>query len=521
MKRTLFLMPALLVLGAQLWAAREIPNDMKAPSDAAAVQRGKDLYERKCQWCHGEKGDGKGAAASKVNPRPRDFTKGIYKIRTTQSGEIPTDWDLFRSISKGLPGTTMVGWENVLTEKDRWALVAYIKTFSDRFKNEQVTQEMLLTFHKPGEKGTPYPGDPGKPNAELLKEGDQLFHGQAAKCVMCHGAHGRGNGPSGDTLTDDWNHPIWPANLTKGYDLRGGDSAHDIYRTISNGFSGSPMPAFRGALDADPQKDEHKRWALSYYIKSLQAPRKLGALVKGNPVSGELPAAPQDPRWEKIDWVDIPMAGQVVMNPRLFTPSVDNLSVKACYNEREIAILLAWDDRTKNVAVEKKRFPDQAAIQFPTEIPADPAQSPKPYFAMGDADHPVDIWHWTAETNMAHEMSARGMKQIQHKMAASSVSAKSLYDDGRWTVVFTRPLSTSSKDDVQIKAGVYVPIAFAVWDGYHGERKSRKAISTWYYLLLIPPVSSKVYLAPGVAVVVGVLLQLFAARKARDFSNLG
>ena len=69
--------------------------------------QGKVIYEKKCALCHGEKGDGNGPSASLLDPRPRDFTKGKYKIRTSASGRLPTDADLFRIISEGMPGTSM------------------------------------------------------------------------------------------------------------------------------------------------------------------------------------------------------------------------------------------------------------------------------------------------------------------------------------------------------------------------------------------------------------------------------
>src|SRR5690606_38278454 len=108
--RTLALVLALAATGAaHAWAQ----------GDAAA---GKPLYDLRCAPCHGIKGDGNGPAAELLDPRPRDFTSGIYKIRTT-SNKVPTDQDIFRIITEGMPGTSMPGWA-VLPEKDRCNLVA-------------------------------------------------------------------------------------------------------------------------------------------------------------------------------------------------------------------------------------------------------------------------------------------------------------------------------------------------------------------------------------------------------------
>ena len=60
----------------------------------AHAQQGKATYDKWCSGCHGDTGAGDGVAANTMLPRPRDFTKAVYKIRTTASGEIPTDADL-------------------------------------------------------------------------------------------------------------------------------------------------------------------------------------------------------------------------------------------------------------------------------------------------------------------------------------------------------------------------------------------------------------------------------------------
>src|SRR2546429_9275532 len=112
-----------------------------APAFAQDANAGKAVYERKCLLCHGEKGDGKGPAAELLDPKPRDFTSGIYKIRTT-AGKAPSDQDLYRVISDGMPGTSMPSWA-VLPEKDRWNVVAYVKAFAaDKFKEATKKQEL-------------------------------------------------------------------------------------------------------------------------------------------------------------------------------------------------------------------------------------------------------------------------------------------------------------------------------------------------------------------------------------------
>ena len=85
-----------------------------------------------------------------------------------------------------------------------------------------------------------------------------------AKCWECHGETGEGDGEEAAGLKDDAGFPMHPANLTSGQ-FKSGASVTDIYRTISTGLSGTPMPSFH---DAFPDAD---RWALAYYILSLSA----------------------------------------------------------------------------------------------------------------------------------------------------------------------------------------------------------------------------------------------------------
>src|SRR5713101_5716675 len=93
------------------------------------VAEGAVIYIKNCVYCHGEKGDADSPAAPQLDPKPRDFTKGKYKVRTSASGKPPTDSDLFGVISDGMPGTSMPAWK-VLSEKDRSNLVAYVKSFA-------------------------------------------------------------------------------------------------------------------------------------------------------------------------------------------------------------------------------------------------------------------------------------------------------------------------------------------------------------------------------------------------------
>jgi mono/diheme cytochrome c family protein len=152
-----------------LLAPSAVSAQAKPPETPEMLERGKRIYAKRCETCHGEKGDGQGPVAPYLDPRPRDFTLGAYKFRTTGSGEPPTDEDLFRVVSRGVPGTAMSGWAT-LSAEERWQVIAYLKSFSDAFKEK-------VTVVKPAR-------EPAA-SAELIAKGQDVY--QRAKCWECHG----------------------------------------------------------------------------------------------------------------------------------------------------------------------------------------------------------------------------------------------------------------------------------------------------------------------------------------------
>ena len=94
--------------------------------------------------CHGEKGDGEGYATQHLYPRPRDFTTGKFKVRTTPNGALPTHQDLVNIIRRGMPYTSMPAWPT-LSDQEVSNLAYFIKTFSPDFSNaENVPKPMEL-----------------------------------------------------------------------------------------------------------------------------------------------------------------------------------------------------------------------------------------------------------------------------------------------------------------------------------------------------------------------------------------
>jgi cytochrome c oxidase cbb3-type subunit 2 len=270
------------------WAAHGSRSIAGVPPLARSpewISYGKEVYTRRCMGCHGTEGDGNGPAATFLyRQRPRNFTQGEFKFRLSKE-PLPTDADMLRTITRGVRGTAMPPWYD-LPLADRLAVIQYIKYELAVDRSDPAAPHAWFVEEPPGPPlNIP---EPPAPSQELVAHGKDIW--EKAKCWECHGHTGEGDGEKALGLKDDFGFPIRPANLTSGQ-FKSGPGVQDIFRTISTGLSGTPMPSFR---DAFPEDD---RWALAYYVLSLSAfrdPLTLNPL----PISATDRAALDDPSVE-------------------------------------------------------------------------------------------------------------------------------------------------------------------------------------------------------------------------------
>jgi cytochrome c oxidase cbb3-type subunit I/II len=240
---------SILILGIPLLASAQESHIGKVSGHPEA---GKRLYFRYCWGCHGYRGDGNGENAPYLNILPRNFVAATFKCRSTPTGTLPTDEDLYNSLVRGFNNSNMPSWI-VLTDQNRADLVAFIKTFSPRWKTEKAGAVI------------PVPPEPAV-SVQSITHGKELF--TKLECWKCHGPEGRGDGPSASTLTDSNDQPIRPYNFAAGSRFKCGSSNNDLYKIFMSGVDGTPMPSF-----ADVIKPEDA-WDLVHYLRTLQVTHK-------------------------------------------------------------------------------------------------------------------------------------------------------------------------------------------------------------------------------------------------------
>ncbi len=529
--------PAAVAAAAALLAAPLAAQvDLGTEEQRAA---GKVVYDRYCGQCHGDEGDGNGYATPRVKPKPRDFTSGKYKFRTTPNGMLPTDDDLRRAIEIGLPYTSMPGWPN-LTSTEIDNVIYYIKSFSPDFENPDRYGEPL-DIPRPLES-----------TEESIARGRVVYEEQG--CAACHGEVGRGDGTSAPTLVNDKNEPIKAADLTQRWTYRGGATKEDIYRTFSTGLNGTPMPSYADSLEVEDRQH------LVNYVYSLGDGDDpgYGTLITAAWTEEAIDlqdAEALDALFQAAPMTRFPLIGQITEPGRNFYPSVTSIEAQAVYNRGEIAFRVRWNDlRADNTGrsnpalevptwdedngfggdsggddggffgVEEDsgddggffgvetaddsaddffggadgffgggddagsdgaEFSDAVALQFPASLAPEDQPQLKPYFLFGDSQNPVDLWFVNLTYGVADTFRGRGSGAIE-PTEADIVEAVTSYDQGEWTVTYKR--RRGSRAGVSFAEQQYTPIAFSVWDGFNRERGNKRALSSWFYVYTEPSV---------------------------------
>jgi mono/diheme cytochrome c family protein len=518
------------VPGAAALVAAALLFDSGAAGQPAETERGRKLFVKHCSICHGQEGAGDGSAAYLLHPKPRDFRRGEFRLITTDNS-VPTDDDLFRVITNGMPGSAMPPWDR-LAEADRRLLVDEVKRLwiqavrkrlqEDPDVEREEVEEYLEEDTTPG-KTISFEGETEPTQAEIARGRIVYFRA----CAPCHGQEGRGE--TTQQLLDSRGFPAPARDYTKGI-FKGGSEARQLYARLRSGMKGTAMPTYEvGGLSNE------EAWSVVHYIRTLFPP---GAQERQEQRMQQLTVRRMDklPATEQEWWRAAPAAYVALMPLWWRDRRIEGVLFQGAHDGKTLMLRLAWEDLTQNDSqLRHEDFHDGAAVQLSSA--ADP-----PFFGMGDESGSVLIWSWKASWQ-EDQAGYRDLESIYPKMhldtyypvqknlkagerpdpkavgaphhdprflsgwgagnpmsnperpsavevvrakgqgtltsqerEVQTVRGKAVWDRGIWTLEIKVELTRERSEDRFI--------AFAVWDGTQGDRNGQKSVSIWHRLEL-------------------------------------
>lgn len=502
-----------------------VPVDLEPsavmPATPELLALGKQLYARNCAACHGAGGRGDGEASYLLYPRPRDFVTGHYRFVSTWEG-VPTDTDIYRTISRGMPGSAMPAWGH-LSERERWALVHTVKSFAEK----PIEVAPAAPPKVAGEKGTgliEVPPEPPYDDAAKARARELFLE----VCAACHGKEARGDNMD-PSKTDEAGYPIRPRDLNTGV-FKGSSEPQHLYRRIVTGIPGTPMPASEFFHGDDA-------WHLVHYVRSLSSDtmRARAEMRRFSIPARRVKKLPDHP--DAREWLSTRATNLHLMPLWWRYDRPEELNVRALHDGKDIAIRLSWMDDTHDAtAMRPQDFRDAAAIEIsPTPDP--------PFFAMGQKGQFVSIWMWKSERqadlepafqdlekvypnlgidsypnllkspleqplrhaltlqsdpifvtawgagnivadptrrSAAEDLTAQGFGTLRARPPMDqTVAASGTWGMNTYSVVFRRSLAGRGANAVALRPGTTVPVAFAVWNGSAGDRDGKKSVTIW------------------------------------------
>ncbi|MDA2933031.1 ethylbenzene dehydrogenase-related protein [Acidobacteria bacterium AH-259-D05] len=504
----------------------ELTPAIHLASSPELLDLGARTYEKKCLPCHGKQGDGQGEAAYLLYPKPRNFVDANYRLISTWEN-IATDEDLFRIISRGMPGSAMPSWAH-LPESTRWGLVHYIKSFS-RFPFE------LGPDHQPenaSDQPTGHVKIPPEPpfTIEARARAHEIY---LEVCAGCHGDTGKGDGQ--EEQEDSEGFPTHPRDLTAGI-YKGSPTPEQVYFRIAAGLPGSPMPSHLALYGDDI-------WHLVNYVREMSSDHQRARMEmkRFQIVATQTDKLPDHP--DASIWRTTPAVNLHLMPLWWRDDRPEEIAVQALHDGNEIAIQLTWSDPTHDhTALRPQDFRDAAAIEVSADL--DP-----PFFGMGEQGAEVDIWMWKSERQADLEPAFQDLDKIypnigidsypnllrspleqptRHALTLESdpdfvtgwgahnivsdptrksaaedlvahgfgtlkarppldqqVEATGVYSLGSYRVVFKRALAGGT-GRVSLQPGETTLVSFAVWNGSAGDRDGKKSVTIWQELSISP-----------------------------------
>jgi mono/diheme cytochrome c family protein len=139
MKKNLWVLLAMVILSAVVLTAcggaqatkeatKPVPAEYAGKTnplanDADALTAGKDVYDLNCVTCHGESGAGDGPAGASLDPKPADLEKLLPGLQDDF-----VYWVISEGGSAAGLSASMAPYKDVLSEDERWQVIAYIRS---------------------------------------------------------------------------------------------------------------------------------------------------------------------------------------------------------------------------------------------------------------------------------------------------------------------------------------------------------------------------------------------------------
>jgi len=264
---------------------RQYESQSQPQSPEARLSHGKAVFARNCTACHGNEGRGDGPAAVMLDPRPRDFHIGKYRLVNTSNG-VPTRDNLIHTIRNGMAGTSMPAWI-MLTDNDIDCVADYVLILTRESLKEQLAAKTNFKGKKldtiVDNRLTPtgvltLPPEPAITDAGLAR-GKELY---LQTCAKCH--NDDGSGKQDPTWKTAEGFPIASRNFTSGV-YKGGGRASDLYTRVYAGLPGTPMPGFGAAYKSDDL------WNIVHYVQTLARGPKASSANATNVIAAPLLSA--------------------------------------------------------------------------------------------------------------------------------------------------------------------------------------------------------------------------------------
>ena len=505
----------------RLWCAprRRDRCARRAPDVGTEAQResGKQLYLKYCAQCHGEKGGRRRLRHPASAPQAREL----------HDGQVQGPHDSQRRAPDPSGPRQHHQARHALHVDARLARPLRPGSVGSRLLHHDLLPRLLEPENAPSRSSSRARRDrrtsPSSSGRSSTKR-HRLRRSATARSVA-------GDGPSAPTLKDDWGHPIRAANLAQSWTFRGGSSREDIFRTMSTGFNGTPMPSFvRRALS--PSSDGRSP-TTSSRSRASNGPGYTNLVIAKHvqdPI--DLEEGRRELRRRAV--ARFPIVGQIMEPGRAFHPPRRRVTVQAIYDAESIALLVRWHDMSaektgkngpslpvppeerrkkprrrgaaqsgaRRSATRRSRRPRPGSAgsvcrggsaghrrhpSSPTRsrsrflrrcrrAPASPTSSsatPRTRWISGSSIWPARIRFSSPAGKRGHRAERRG-----------DLTGVASYDQGEWSVIFKRPLRPTS--GAAFSPGEFMPIAFSVWDGFSRERGNRRGLTLWYSLYVEP-----------------------------------